>query len=120
MDFVSIAITLMLVALVLLLVLRLPMAIAGNLKAGHKFRQSMSMALEELRLARMLRFLGIDKDRYLHQQPASDIAQQMKRCNDCDAKDECDQTLKEQPSANVDSLGFCANIDDLKDIRQRD
>lgn len=119
MDILSIAISIVLVVLVLLLVFRLPQAIAGNLKAGHRFRQSMAMALEELRLARMLGFLGIDKNRYLHQQPASEISRHMKRCNDCDAKDECDQVVGEKPTADVESVGFCANIDDLKEIRER-
>ena len=61
MDVTSLIITLLLAALMLYLLVRLPLAIRGNLRAGHGFREGLAQSLEELRLARMLRFLGIDK-----------------------------------------------------------
>jgi hypothetical protein len=106
-----------LAVLLVLLVIRLPLAIAGNLHAGHRFRKSMAMALDELRLSRMLGVLGIDRDRYLHDQSALDIRQQMQRCDTCDAKTTCDQVLENEQPAQTEQLGFCANIDDLKQIR---
>ena len=119
MDIASLVIGGVLAVMLLMLVIRLPLAIAGNLHAGHRFRKSMAMALDELRLARMLGFLGIDRDKYLHEQSALNIKQHMQRCGDCDAKDTCDQVLEKDQPVETEQLGFCANIDDLKQVRDR-
>jgi hypothetical protein len=111
-------ITLLLALLMLYLLVRLPLAILGNMRAGQRFREGLAEALNELRLARMLKYLGIDSAAYLHEQQALDIQQHMERCDNCDAKQRCDQVLKEAAPADVESLGFCANIEDLKDIRE--
>ncbi len=118
MDIVSLIITLLLAGLMLYLLVRLPLAILGNLRAGHRFRQGLAAALQELRLARMLKYLGIDRDAYLHKEQALEIKKHMERCDNCDAKSTCDQVLEEAAPADVESLGFCANIDDLKEMRE--
>ena len=118
MDIVSLIITLLLAGLMLYLLVRLPLAILGNLRAGHRFRQGLAAALQELRLARMLKYLGIDSDVYLHKEQALEIQKHMERCDNCDAKSTCDQVLEQAAPADVESLGFCANIDDLKEMRE--
>ncbi|MCB1774830.1 MAG: hypothetical protein KDI88_14535, partial [Gammaproteobacteria bacterium] len=95
MDWVSLLIGGILAVMLVLLVVRLPLAIAGNLRAGHRFRKSMAMALDELRLSRMLGHLGIDRDKYLHEESALEIKRHMQRCDACDAKDNCDQALEQ-------------------------
>lgn len=117
MEITSLIITLLLALLMLYLIVRLPLAILGNLRSGLRFRESLANSLDDLRLARMLKFLGIDKARYLHKEQALEIQQQMERCDGCGAKAQCDEMLESDQPANVDALGFCANIDDLKDIR---
>ncbi len=118
MDIVSLIITLLLAALMLYLLVRLPLAIVRNLRTGLRFRAGLAQALEELRLARMLKYLGIDSAAYLHKEGALEIKKHMERCDSCDAKDQCDQVLEEPPpTPDVESLGFCANIDDLKQMR---
>lgn len=117
MDILSLVITLLLAALLLYLVVRLPLAILGNLRAGHRFREGLATALDDLRLSRMLGFLGIDKDAYLHREQAVDIKKHMQRCDACDEKSRCDQVLEGGQEADTESLGFCANIDDLKSMR---
>lgn len=117
MDIVSFLITFVLAALMLYLIVRLPLAIMGNLRAGHRFREGLANALEELRLARMLKYLGIDKATYLHKEQGLEIQQHMERCDDCDAKDRCDDILESQAPVDVEALDFCANIDDLKNMR---
>jgi hypothetical protein len=117
-DYLSLIITVLLAALMLYLLVRLPLAILGNLRAGHRFRESLAQALDELRLARMLKFLGIDSATYLHKEKALDIQKQMERCDNCDAKSRCDEVLTESAAPDVESLGFCANIDDLKQMRE--
>jgi hypothetical protein len=116
-DPVSLLIAVPLALVLLYLMVRLPLAIVGNLRAGHRFRQRLAASLEQLRLARMLGYLGIDRSTYLHEQPAVDIHRHMQRCADCDAKPTCDQVLDQEGPAEVEPLGFCANIEDLKTLR---
>ena len=117
MEFASLIIAILLATLMLYLLVRLPVAILRNLRAGHRFREGLAQALDELRLARMLRYLGIDSTLYLHKQQALEIKKHMERCDNCDAKSRCDQVLDESPTPDVESLGFCANIDELKEMR---
>lgn len=119
MDLISLIITLLLAGLMLLLIVWLPLAIMGNLRAGHRFREGLAGALDQLRLSRMLRHLGIDSSVYLHREPGVDIKRHMERCDACDAKARCDQTLEQDAPADAEALGFCANIEDLKRIRGR-
>ena len=37
--------------------------------------------------------------------------------DNCDAQSTCDQVLEESPKPDVESLAFCANIEDLKEMR---
>ena len=115
---VSLVITVLLAALMLYLLVRLPLAILRNLRAGHRFRQGLAAALEDLRLSRMLGFLGIDKADYLHRETALEIQKHMQRCKACDDKERCDQVLEGDTPVETESLGFCANIDDLKSVRE--
>jgi len=117
-DIMSLIIALLLAMLMLYLLVRLPLAILGNLRAGQRFREGLAQALDELRLARMLKYLGIDSAAYLHKEQALEIQKHMERCDNCDAKARCDQVLTEDAPAEVDALGFCANIDDLKGMRE--
>lgn len=118
MDITSLVITFLLAGLMLLLVVRLPLAILSNLRAGHRFREGLTAALEELRLARMLTYLGIDRASYLHREQALKIQKHMEKCDRCDAKGRCDEVLEQNAPADVDALGFCANIEDLKTMRE--
>jgi hypothetical protein len=117
-DITSLVITFLLAGLMLLLIVRLPLAILGNLKAGHRFREGLAAALDELRLARMLKYLGIDRASYLHREQALEIQKHMQKCDQCDAKGRCDDVLGQDATADVEALGFCANIEDLKAMRE--
>ena len=118
MDIASLVITFLLAGLMLLLLVRLPLAILGNLRTGHRFREGLAGALAELRLSRMLKYLGIDAAIYLHTEQAVEIKKHMERCDACDAKSRCDQVLGSEPASEKQDLGFCANIDDLNEIRR--
>jgi hypothetical protein len=117
MDIGSLVITLLLGALMLWLVVWLPLAILGNLRRGHGFREALAQGLGELRLSRMLANLGIDRTAYLHQAAAVDIKRHMARCDACDSKDACDQALAQPQAQPAEALGFCANIDELERMR---
>lgn len=114
MDLTSLIIAVPLVLLMLYLLVRLPLAIVGNLRAGHRFRESLAASLDQLRLSRMLGHLGINRQEYLHTQSGLTIQNHMTRCDGCDEKARCDQVLDSETKADTESLGFCANIDDLK------
>ena len=116
-DIASLVITLLLSLLMLFLLVRLPLAILGNLRMGHRFREGLADSLDKLRLSRMLTFLGIERADYLHGQQGLEIKKHMEKCDACDAKSRCDQVLDSAEPAPVESLGFCANIDDLKTLR---
>ena len=118
MDIASLVITVLLAALMLYLLVRLPLAILSNLRAGHRFRQGLAAALDDLRLSRMLGFLGIDKADYLHRESGLEIQRHMQRCDACDDKGRCDEVLDSEIPVATESLGFCANIDDLKSVRE--
>lgn len=119
MDITSFVIAFLLAGLMLLLIVRLPLAILGNLRTGQRFREGLAATLDELRLSRMLRHLGIDRATYLHREQTLEIQKHMDKCERCDAKSRCDQVLEQEQDdqADVDALGFCANIDDLKAMR---
>jgi hypothetical protein len=117
-DIASLIIAALLAVLMLYLLVRLPLAILGNLRAGHRFREGLAQTLGELRLARMLKHLGVDSAAYLHKEQALTIQKHMESCDSCDSKARCDQVLEETATPDVEALGFCANIDDLKDMRE--
>lgn len=116
MDIVSLIIAVLLAAMMLFLLVRLPLAIFGNLRTGQKFRDGLADTLDKLRLSRMLRHLGIEPNAYLHNQPGVTIRNHIARCDGCGEKARCDQVLDAADTPDTDSLGFCANIDDLKVI----
>ncbi len=118
MDTMSLLIAVPLVLAIIYVAIRLPMAIGSNLRTGHWFRRQLAKDLDQLRLSRMLRYLGIDEARYLHEQKAVDIKNHMRKCDACDAKNECDEVLQVPAPSSEPGLGFCANIDDLKTIQK--
>lgn len=108
----------LLAALVLAVTLLMPYAIGKNLSAGHQYREQLDEALSQLRLSNMLGYLGIDKSAYLHKQSSMEVKNHMAKCEACDEKSLCDETLASVLDAKAD-LGFCANINELKKIEER-
>jgi hypothetical protein len=118
MDIGSLLGTLVLAALVMGVVVMMPIAIGRNLVRGHDYRNRLDSELSSLRLSKMLGFLGIDKNAYLHQQQAREIRAHMERCEGCGDKQRCDETLESQSVSPDVDLGFCANIDSLETVRK--
>lgn len=118
MDIGSLLGTLVLAALVLGLVVMMPIAIGRNLVRGHAYRNRLDSELSGLRLSKMLGFLGIDKASYLHRQASVEIREHMEKCDTCEDKGLCDETLvREHATPEVD-LSFCANIDSLQKLEK--
>jgi hypothetical protein len=97
----------------------MPYAIMRNLKSGLTFREQLAEDLSALRLSRMLGFLGINKDEYLHKQKALDIKQHMQKCDTCDEKAQCDETFVGDQALTEVDLSFCANIEALEKIDKK-
>lgn len=120
MDLIGLIIAVPLVLATLYVAIRLPMAIGCNLKTGHWFRRKLAEDLSQLRLSRMLRYLGIDESRYLHRQKAINVKSHMQKCGACDAKAHCDQVLDDSDAGDEPALDFCANANDLQALRSSD
>jgi hypothetical protein len=117
MEIGSVLGTLLLAALVMGVVVLMPVAIGRNLVRGHDYRNRLNSELSSLRLSKMLGFLGIDKNAYLHKQQTREIRAHMEKCDGCGDKQRCDETLGSQSVSPDVDLGFCANIESLD--RQR-
>lgn len=103
-------------ALVVLAV-ALSWAILRNLSQGQRFRARLAERLEQLRLQRLLRLLGLDPTRYLHEQPIVDVNRHMHTCARCPETVRCDRALEEHKPEVVAS--YCANFDELQAMRER-
>jgi hypothetical protein len=118
MDIGSLLGTLVLVALVIAVIVMMPFAIGKNLMRGHAYRKRLEDQLNDLRLSKMLGFLGLDKSKYLHKQQAMEIRQHMEKCDACGDKAKCDDTLGSETVTPEVDLSFCANIDSLQQIEK--
>lgn len=114
MNLLSILVSLVLAAMLAVLAIGLPMAILRNLERGHERRRRLAEGVDALRMGRMLDGLGKDRNRYLHVERVVDIEQQMRRCGDCDATEQCDDLLTKEHEVVPEEVDFCPNMDDLK------
>ena len=113
MNILSIAITLLLAAMLGLLAIGLPWAILRNMAKGHERRRLLAEGIDALRLGRMVDGLGNDRENYLHRERVVDIEHQMRRCDDCDATERCDEVLQQERPVQAAQVDFCPNRDAL-------
>ncbi len=112
MTLYSLLAVLALAILIAVLIVGLPFALLRNMAQGAQFRRDLDQRVRGLRLSKMLDYLGIDRERYLHQEPVVNIHGHMRRCADCEATDACDQVIG-TPGAEESSIDFCPNADSL-------
>ncbi len=93
----------------------LPVAILFNMKRGLRYRQLVAEQVERLRLARMLRALGVDVGAYVHHGRIVEIDEQMKRCAACANTKTCDEELA-NGKVDVGHIGYCENEGSLKEL----
>ncbi|WP_018233895.1 DUF6455 family protein [Thioalkalivibrio thiocyanodenitrificans] len=101
-----------------LFVVLLSWAIMRNLREGERFRARLAHRLEQLRLHRLMRMLGMDPNRYLHEQPIVDAERHMRACARCPESTRCDQALEQEQPESV--AAYCANYEDLQALRDRE
>jgi len=116
MDIVTLIVGGALLLMVGTFALRLFYIIVLNLIKGRKFHQALEKEFDRLRLSNMLRALGINKSQYIHTTSNIEIKKQMENCQQCSNTDECDTKLS-QGEVEIDSIDFCNNEAQLKDIK---
>lgn len=92
-------------------------AILRNLEQGQAFRRELTTRLQRVRLSHALGIFGLNRDRYVHEQPVVDIEKQIDNCSACEQVDRCDEVMEKE--STVDDLDFCPNHDALNAIRNR-
>lgn len=118
MDIVTLIVGGTLLLMVGTFALRLLYIIVFNLIKGRRFHQALEKEFDRLRLSNMLVALGINKSKYIHTTGSIDIKKQMASCTQCEKTDECD-TKTSQGEIKIDSIEFCNNKAQLKEIKQR-
>lgn len=92
-------------------------AILRNMREGQRFRVRLARRLEQLRLSRLMRLMGLDTVRYLHEQPIVAVGEHMRTCTRCPETTRCDQALEQRKPEAVAT--YCANYRSLQLIRGR-
>lgn len=100
----------------LLIVIGLSRAIIRNSHTGMLHRDKLLERIKSLRLHKMLAAIGIDDRKYLYKANLADIETHMQRCEQCDARQECDEDLEQGMAKNADA--YCPNNEDLVKINQ--
>ena len=118
MDILSLVIVTALSILITVTVVAVAYNIVRNLRVGESFRRDLAHKVDELRLGKMTRAMGIGMGSYLHKQPVVDIATQMRRCTACSNQDTCDDQLAS--GATIVHPEYCPNEAALSRVRDGD
>jgi hypothetical protein len=100
-----------------LLALALGWAILRNLREGQRFRARLARRLGPLRMQRLMRMLGLDPNRYLHEQRIVDVGRQMRACIECPETQRCDGALKQEKPDEV--APYCPNYETFRRVRTK-
>lgn len=80
--------------------------ISKNMQNGRTFRRNLAKSIEQLRMTRVLKVLGLDFDIYLHKSTVQQITQNMSACENCQTTSVCDEKLSNASVEQVE-LDFC-------------
>jgi hypothetical protein len=111
MSIFAIAIIAALAASLTIILVKLMMALNGNVKTAESVRTDVLRQVDDLRYGDMLEKRGIDKLRYVHKVGLVEVAQEMKRCHGCEKMNTCDNALAQNQSEQA--LIFCPNNDSI-------
>jgi hypothetical protein len=115
MDIFTLIVGTLLVVAIAYVILRLAVVIAFNVKTGILYRRNLARKFNDLRLSRMLAALGIDINRYLHNERVIDITEQMNRCVACENTQTCDEDML-KGKVEVEHINYCNNEQTLKEM----
>lgn len=115
MDIVTIIIGGLLALFMLYLILRVSYVIMRNVIVGMEFRKNLARKVDALRLSKMLGALGIDINRYLHNERVIDIEDQIERCSNCQNTATCDEQIA-GGTVQPGNIDYCNNEASLQQI----
>lgn len=104
-----------LTAFLLYYIIMLAIRIRSNVLHGLTFHESLLAQISDLRLAKIMDSLNINKKRYVQQENIIDIHDHMNRCNTCENTTTCDDNLTND-KIDINSLDFCNNEATLQDL----
>jgi len=84
------------------------LSIRKNFIYGQSFRVDFLAKIEAARFGNMLRGHNLDPQELVHSQPLAGIENQLRNCQGCLKKTECDQILEKSIVSN-NELAFCPN-----------
>jgi hypothetical protein len=90
---------------------RLIWSIGRNLASGLLLRRRLGQRLAGMPLAQALERSGADPTLYLHDRQLHDIERDMRRCEGCQATEECSTAL--DAGLPTEKFEFCPNYDAL-------
>ena len=99
----------------LYVIMRMSYVIMRNVIVSMEFRKNLAGKVHSLRLNKMLGALGIDVNRYLHNERILDIEEHIDKCTACQNTDTCDEQLA-QGSITVGNINYCNNAQALQQI----
>lgn len=73
--------------------------------------QALMRRISQLRLSKMLDYLGVPVERYVSRLPLSEIETHIYNCSHCQNLEACDHCLRD--GHPVDDMHFCPNYDSL-------
>jgi hypothetical protein len=80
-------------------------------KNARRTHQLFKQTIKQLRLSKMIAFLGANLDDYVRFVPAKDILAHVGRCTKCSTADICDSCLRD--GKVVQNMNFCPNYRSL-------
>ena len=89
--------------------------IRKNVLTGQSFHDSLIAQISNIRMGRMMDALGINKEKYVHQESVLDITHHIDTCDACDNTDQCDEKL-DSDSIRVEDIKFCGNESSMVEI----
>lgn len=89
--------------------------IRNNVISGQSYRKALQAEIAALRMDGMMAALGINRQRYLHQQSTLDIHQHMQRCRECGNTDTCDHQIATK-TIDKNTIDYCNNAESLRNV----
>ena len=115
MNIITLVISGFIALLMLLFFISLLAAITMNMKSAQKYRQKVALAVNRLRLNKMLSALGIDLQQYLHTTNLVEVHNHMTQCSSCQHNEQCDEELT-SGTVSIETVHFCNNKKHLRDL----
>ena len=106
MEFISYILLAVLALAMIMMSVFFVLLISKNMQNGRTFRRNLKQQLKPLRMTEVLKALGLDFDRYLHQSPVQQINQDISACKNCQTTSVCDEKISKAPAQNID-FNFC-------------